>query len=224
MNRIAHRGIHEQYPENSSEAVQTAFDSRADGVEVDVRILYDHTLVLHHDATLGNPSNSSNRFRPLTAMTESELRRNASFNVMTVPRCIETKPANKSLTLECKPGPNIHTFDRELLQALPKHLPDNLIVSSSDFELLEDLDHRSTLNLAPVIRSVDGLSRSYLHKQDWHEIHIRHTLCNEDTLDEIRPFHDGSIIAWTVNQEERINELEELNVDGIMTDNVRLIQ
>lgn len=49
---IAHRGAARRFPENSLEAVEAAFEAGADGVEVDLRLTKDGTIVLQHDPGL----------------------------------------------------------------------------------------------------------------------------------------------------------------------------
>jgi glycerophosphoryl diester phosphodiesterase len=49
---LAHRGLHEYFPENSFEAMAAGADVNADGFEFDVRCSSNGTLMLHHDASL----------------------------------------------------------------------------------------------------------------------------------------------------------------------------
>jgi glycerophosphoryl diester phosphodiesterase len=48
---IAHRGYREKFPENTMQAFNAAITQGWDGVEVDVQILADNTLIAFHDET-----------------------------------------------------------------------------------------------------------------------------------------------------------------------------
>ena len=48
----SHRGDHQNYPENSLEAVYSAVLLGADCIEIDIRVTADHIPILMHDATL----------------------------------------------------------------------------------------------------------------------------------------------------------------------------
>jgi glycerophosphoryl diester phosphodiesterase len=49
---VGHRGARARFPENTLPALRHALAAGADGVEIDVRVSADDTLVLSHDATL----------------------------------------------------------------------------------------------------------------------------------------------------------------------------
>jgi len=49
---VGHRGARARFPENTLPALRHALSAGADGVEIDVRVSADDTLVLSHDATL----------------------------------------------------------------------------------------------------------------------------------------------------------------------------
>lgn len=51
---VAHRGASATHHENTLEAFQAAVDQGADGIELDVRLTADEVLVVHHDAHLAD--------------------------------------------------------------------------------------------------------------------------------------------------------------------------
>lgn len=58
---IAHRGAHEEAPENTLAAFEKAIELHCDFVEVDVRPTSDGALVIMHDATLDRTTNGSGK-------------------------------------------------------------------------------------------------------------------------------------------------------------------
>ncbi|GLB49170.1 glycerophosphodiester phosphodiesterase family protein [Neptunitalea lumnitzerae] len=55
----AHRAAHQQYPENSKNAILEAIRVRTDIVELDVRETKDHELVIIHDRTIDRTTNQT---------------------------------------------------------------------------------------------------------------------------------------------------------------------
>lgn len=51
---VAHRGASATHHENTIDAFQAAVDQGADGIELDVRLTADEVLVVHHDAHLAS--------------------------------------------------------------------------------------------------------------------------------------------------------------------------
>jgi glycerophosphoryl diester phosphodiesterase len=63
---IAHRGNHENFPENSMAAIRSAAEIGADYVEIDLRTTRDQQLVLMHDPSVNRTSNGKGLVRKLT--------------------------------------------------------------------------------------------------------------------------------------------------------------
>lgn len=85
---VAHRGGGVNVPENSLAAVEAGISSRADVVEIDVRMSSDGELVVCHDATVDRTTNGVGR---VADMTFEELRR------------LRLKATDGTLTDECIP-------------------------------------------------------------------------------------------------------------------------
>lgn len=54
---IAHRGDSEYYPENTMSSFNSAFEKKADAIELDVHFSTDNKLLVHHDYYLGRTNN-----------------------------------------------------------------------------------------------------------------------------------------------------------------------
>jgi glycerophosphoryl diester phosphodiesterase len=68
----AHRGSRREAPENTLPAFELALAQGADGVELDVQLTADGTIVVIHDETLERTTDGSG---PVVALTLAELRR-----------------------------------------------------------------------------------------------------------------------------------------------------
>lgn len=63
---IAHRGSHNDVPENTREAIKRAIKNGADYVEIDLRTTKDGYLVLLHDETVDRMTDGSGKIKDLT--------------------------------------------------------------------------------------------------------------------------------------------------------------
>lgn len=73
---IAHRGYARRYPENSILGIRAAIDAGARWIEVDVQMIADSVLVLHHDADLTDTAGTEEVVMDLNLVQLREL----SFN------------------------------------------------------------------------------------------------------------------------------------------------
>jgi glycerophosphoryl diester phosphodiesterase len=223
MRRIAHRGLHEDHPENSRAAVLGAFESAADGVEVDLHRLRDGRIVFHHDAVIqgtGHPPD----YHDLAGLTLDQLRELLDHEPITLSDALEEKPTNKQLILECKPPRSSLGFCRTLLTILRQHQPENILLSSESWHLLHHLAQLSDYPLAPVVRSMEGLNRTYLSRSFFREVHLRYNLALEEATRTFFQDRDIPIVTWTVNDPSIFEQLKKLGIDGVMTDNESLLR
>ena len=63
---LAHRGFSGKYPENTMIAFQKAFEVGADGIELDVQLTNDGTVVIFHDDTLERLTSSKGQLTNYT--------------------------------------------------------------------------------------------------------------------------------------------------------------
>lgn len=222
MKRYAHRGLHTEFVENSANAVLGAYESEADGVEVDIRRLKDGTLALHHDPVI-RTGDFEHTNRDLATLTWEQFRACCDHDPITLNKALQRKPTDKILIIECKPSRNRPALCRTLIETLKKYNPDNIVCSSESWEILTILSQHSLLPLAPVLRDTTGINRAYLRKNLWQEIHLRHNLADHEPIRNLCSQHGRRIITWTVNDKKRAKELEQLGIDGIMTDNKALL-
>lgn len=78
---VSHRGEWHNFPENSIEATQRAFQIGADMVEIDVQGIADGTLVVIHDDTLDRTTNLNGAVNALTPARLNSARLRASDGI-----------------------------------------------------------------------------------------------------------------------------------------------
>lgn len=226
MKRIAHRGLHggSDRPPNSPAAIRAAWSSPADGLEIDLQMLGDGRIVTHHDPVLQAAAGQEGRHRALADLTLEAFRRLSPIPAMLLPELLEGTPDHQRLILECKPQRSPSAFRRRLLRILRRReAPPGALLSSGELHWLEELAPMSPLPLAPVVHRFGARERRALRARDWGEIHLWEGLCTEVVLNRLRGHTDRPVIAWTVNDPGRADELETLGVEGIMTDRTELL-
>jgi glycerophosphoryl diester phosphodiesterase len=222
VNILAHRGFHrgDSCRENSPEAVRDAFDSSANGLEVDLQQLADNRFVLHHDDRLDPDRFNVSSPRPLNALTLEDFRQTDGRKILTLEDVFELDWQGKTFVFECKPSRNRHAFARALIGRLFElENPGDYRISCSDSVLLREFLHRmDPALLAPVITRSNPSAQFLKESTIWGEYHVREDLCTTGTFDNC-PWFPDETIAWTVNDEKRRRELERIGIKGIMTDN-----
>lgn len=225
MKVHAHRGIHngKVSDENSKKAIEKTLTSNADGIEVDLQLLKNGDFLLFHDDFAGKSFKKIPEHTPLNSLNPDEIASVHESRHLTLRNFMSLDFRNKEVILECKPSKNRDFFARSLVQTLDKTNCDfNIIISSQDLQLLSSLNLRSTFPTAPVIYEIDPLIKSYIKKSRWNNIHLSNRLCRKDVIDTLQEVQPEDIIAWTVNTQSRLRELERIGIKGIMTDNIEL--
>ena len=79
-NIQAHRGASKERPENTMAAFRRAEELHADGIEMDVHLLPDGSLAVHHDDQLGRTVNGTGSIYGYTFAQLRELSAGAGFS------------------------------------------------------------------------------------------------------------------------------------------------
>jgi glycerophosphoryl diester phosphodiesterase len=209
----AHRGASADAPENTVAAFRLAREQGADGVELDVRRSADGDLVVHHDAAL--PDGRIIVEVPTVALPVS------------VPSLSEALDACEGLVVnvEIKNSPLDPDHDPEL--ALAKDVVallrerggrDRVLVSSFDLATVDrvralgDVATAFLTFIDPVGAAAVALAADRGHIA----IHPHQATVDGDF---VALAHDAGleVNVWTVDDPERIRQLADAGVDGIVT-------
>lgn len=231
---IAHRGMSQDYPENTMPAFEAAVAAKADMIEFDVALALDGVFVVIHDDTLMRTTDS---FGFVSHFPSDEIRKfdagrwfGEEHNQITVPTLDEVLKlvgGKIPLNIEVKPFYPIQQAGR--MQAAlsrlvtiieERSLQDQVILSSVNFHTLEYLRELSMdIRLGLIFRRpltdfdpvfVCQILRAYsLHP--WHV---------QVTPEFVQAMHhiDVKVFPYTVNEEARLRQLMAMGVDGVFTD------
>lgn len=229
MEVIAHRGIHSTYVrENSAAALRAVLDSRADGVEIDVRITSDNMCVVHHDTKL----HSGGR---LSRLTYDQIA-SRDADVMTVAQALDILASYEGvINLEVKHI--VGERDRfrglwcvqELGNLIMKNysmLVNKVLISSFSLPNIgHSVQHMPSIERAYLAPRALRFSRVYERalRYGCSAVHLSVAhLRSRSSVDFIRRVHDGGmkVRVYTVNSVRELDRCFECEVDGIFTDHV----
>ncbi len=211
---IAHRGSHDDRPENSLPAILRSLELGAQGIEIDVHITADGVPVVHHDPDLRDGGQ-------ISAMTAAEVEKRELAPGIAIPRLdqvldavarkailfIETKAEGIEFPLmravrasgaECA----IHSFHHETIRNLKLTMPSlrtGILMTRSPEDALVALHHSGADDLWQESPGIDAGLVAACHRLG------------------------KQVIAWTANSELECQRLERLQVDGICTDDLSLL-
>ncbi len=202
-------------PENTLAAFALALDAGCDGIELDVHLTVDGVPVVHHDPALADGT-------PITSVAVVHFVAHGSDSDAAVPtlaQVIALVGDRAELFVELK-GEGI---EREVLRELDRHPALRVAIHSFDLEMIARTAalrtrHRLGILLEGDIDDVAGLMRrsgaldiwpadAIVTRQLIHDVHAQY----------------GRVIPWTVNDRSRAALLAQLGVDGICTDDVRIL-
>ncbi|MDP4586270.1 MAG: glycerophosphodiester phosphodiesterase [Microbacteriaceae bacterium] len=224
---LAHRGLHNDDPENSMSAFQAAVDAGVTFIETDVVGSKDGVAMISHDTTLDRVSDRSGPVGALTAAELAEVDLGGE-GFITLPQALERFPLTR-FNIDVKDGAAIDgvvsavrdagASDRVLLTsfstarrlAITKRIP-GAASSPSATEFLI---------LATAIRMGFTPPLPLIHALQIPERANRMTFVTEQLVDR---YHRAGleVHVWTVNDEATMRRLLAIGVDGIVTDRADL--
>lgn len=221
MEVIGHRGHPTpSTPENTLAAVEAALDAGAHGVEVDVRMTADRVVVCVHDADL-------RRTAGLAVLVDhtcfGQLRRMELPGGHLVPTLREvavTLAGRGRLVVDVKPDPRVRTLARKVLTAVEGMPRADVVISSSDAQLLLEVGRRDP-DLCLALICEGDLSRSAAWAVglgcDALHVELRSLLGSPEVVTQAREAR-LRLRVWTVNRAVDGELLERIGADAVITD------
>jgi len=204
---LGHRGARatRTVPENTLESFDLALAHGCDGFEFDVRLTADGRAVICHDATIEGCVVAQAGATDLKHLPQLE-------------SVLVRYAQHAFLDIEIKvPG-----LERSVLNALKLHPPQRgSVVSSFLPEVL-----RAVRTLDPAI-PLGLICEDSAELAAWKSLPVQwviphHTLLDRDL---VRSLHgdEKRILVWTVNRREAMRHFRDIDVDGIVSDDTKLL-
>ncbi len=221
---FGHRGAMANAPMNTLAAFQAALEQGADGIELDVHLSQDEQLVVVHDFAVDETTDGSGDVMHLTL---SELKRLdaggwfsvdfAGARIPTLAEVFDAFAGKLYFNVELKSRPaDGRALETAVADCIRRHsMTEQTIVSSFDAQCLQ----RFRLICPQVMMAyLHGPHVSALMDEVSHEArHPWHDVIDEAYMRWARAA--GYLVnAWTVNDAERACALQNLGVNGIITD------
>lgn len=219
--RIAHRGASREFPENTVSAFERALELGADAIELDVHATADGVLVVHHDPVLGAEAPPAWRGRGIETLEWAELQGveiAPGFTIPSLAQVLDLVGARATVYVEIK-ARDIHDLVADALRDTPAPCA------------VHAFDHDT---IARMARIAPRIPRGLLFEEpadivaaltaaDARDAWPHWPLVDRALVDAVHAV-GGRVIAWTVNSRQEIERLTSLGVDGICTDDVRLLR
>lgn len=229
---IAHRGASRYAPENTLAAIRLALDHGAPAVECDVQRTKDRHLVVIHDQTVDRTTDGRG---PVAAHALEDLLRLdagrwfgpafAGERIPTLDEVLEVAGGRALLKLEIKNGPTFYEgIEQQMVEAIGRRgMEEDVLLISFDHESLRRvraLSPRIATGILYAARLVDGPGAARAAGAD--------ALCiswDYATGDVVSGGHGAGlgVFVWTVDDEDVARHCLSLGVDGITSNDTRLL-
>lgn len=222
MRIFAHRGFHVREPENSLAAVVSALQIGADGIEIDVRMCGDGTLVCFHDWYLKRLTGASGRVsRPgIQRLLELPVRHpesNIRRPIATLPEVLSLIEDRAQIVLDLKKESVRATeLEMQTIRLLREAgLCDNVVISSFNPWVLKRVRQIAPEYSTALIASAK-LGVRLFHPDYCDTLHLQHRLLKRRWFQRLAPDFQRLMI-WTVDRPEEIDSPLPDNVCGLIT-------
>lgn len=216
---FAHRGFHQQYPENSMAAFRAAISLGAQGIETDVHLSKDHVPVIFHDESLKRMTGYMGELKDLTLSELKKLRLNSTEQIPTLAeflKYLQDVDFKGVLNLEFKTD-RIHypEIEKLTLEVIQQYKADyQLIFSSFDSDTIIKLHEMTDVECAFLYKFGDKTANHLYKNGVIKSIHPLYSPFIKKSSVPIRP--------WTVNKIYQMNRCLRLDLAGFFTDNLQV--
>lgn len=243
-----HKGARSIYPENSILAFDYAMSIGVDVLEMDLNMTKDKNIIIYHDKNINTELCKNGPSLPIKDMTLSEIKnytcgeiQNIDFKEQhtsneKIPTFIEllewinnSNYSNKNtikLNIEIKTTHDLDTdsevieFADKLISILNKYnISDRIIIQSFDERALKAIKSiKPSIKLSLLIEDPKIDMIKLAKKLNVDIISPEYILINKES---VKQMHDNgfSVLPWTINSTKNLQEMIDINVDGIISDN-----
>ena len=224
----AHRGGSLDFPENTMAAFRGAQKAGADWIELDIQQTKDRKIVISHDTNVLRVTGVN---RDIIDMTYEEISKldagsffSEKFKGEKMPLLEEAlefaKDTNVKLNIELKPTGKEIDFEKDVVELIKKYdFIDRCVVTSQVYSAVENVK-----KVDPNIKTLYVMSIAIgdITKLEYADnFSVEATNVNEELVKLVH--NEGKkLFVWTINTEENINKMIDLNVDNIITDDYPL--
>ncbi len=228
MSRIyAHRGFSGKYPENTMLAFEKAIEAGAEGIEFDVHLIKDDSLVIIHDETLDRTTDGTGLVKDYTFDELQKFDASASFvgqyGANRIPKLRDYFELVKDIpdfktNIELKTSVFEYRPIEEMVIAMIEEykLQDSIILSS--------FNHYTIMRCKQINPEIQAgfLSGDWIYNFGAYTKQYGVECCHpcfrsltQEVVDEMKA-NNRVINTWTVNEYDDIRRLADMGIDGLI--------
>ena len=218
--RIGHRGSKGYVAENTYESISKAIQLGVDGIEIDVFKCASGELVLFHDKNLQELTGESGLIENLTIKELENFLVLGKYKIPTLTDVLTRIEEPLFVNIELK-GLNTAKAASQIIADLSKNTSwtiENFIISSFNWDELEQfrsIDKNTPVGVLVSKSMSINEAIEFGKRINAQAIHPNFKLLNDKAVKKIK--NNGfKIYTWTVNNEDDINFMKKLKVDGII--------
>ena len=219
---IGHRGAKGYVAENTYESISKAIQLGVDGIEIDVFKCASGELVLFHDKDLKELTGESGLIENLTIKELEQFLVQGKYKIPTLKDVLTRIERPLFVNIELK-GLNTAQATSKIIKDLSRSTSwslEHFIVSSfnwDELELFRSIDKNTSVGVLVSKSMSINEAIEFGKKINAQAIHPNFKLLNDKAVKKIK--NNGfKIYTWTVNNEDDINFMKKLKVDGIISD------
>ena len=220
--RIGHRGSKGYIAENTLESINHAILLGVDGIEIDIFKCLSGELVLSHENDLKRLTGKSGQLEKLTLNELKKFLVVGKYNIPTLTDVLTKIETPLFVNIELK-GLNTAQATSKIIADISTSTSwslEHFIVSSfnwDELELFRSIDKNTPVGVLVSKSMSINEAIEFGKKINAQAIHPNFKLLNDKTVKKIK--NNGfKIYTWTVNNEDDINFMQKLKVDGIISD------
>ncbi|MFX1257456.1 MAG: glycerophosphodiester phosphodiesterase [Promethearchaeota archaeon] len=221
---IGHRGANNLAPENTLKSFRKAIEAGADYIEFDIRQSKDGEIVIMHNDDIFITTGQEGSIKKMTLEELRKLNCGEGEKIPTLQELIELARGKIGLQCEIKvPG----LTEKLAKKIKEENLTNTSIISSFMFiELLSLQKLNPNLKLGLLIPQYIKSSR-ILKRQiqkvinnNFYSVHLYYKSIDGELVNFA---HDNKlkVIVWTVNSKTAMKKIINMDIDGIITDNIQ---
>lgn len=232
---IAHRGASAYAPENTTPAIQLAWDLKADGAEFDVYLTGDEKVMLMHDKTTTRTAPGTNFTMKKAKSSDLEkvdvgAWKDKAFEGTTIPYLedvLEIHPEGKIMVIEIKDGPETIAPTKAAIKATGRPIEEFMIISFNWDTCLEARKQMPDLEVYFLESAPkdEATGKRLPFKSDILKKVKDANLSGVDldrrgvTPELVKECHDMGMkfLVWTVDDDEEVARMTKYGVDAITT-------
>lgn len=219
----AHRGYSAVYPENTIPAFKGAIQVGADWAELDVQQTADGEVIVMHDSNLKRTTGLDKEVWQVTWDEIKDLDNGSWFDkkyqtvrIPTLEEVLKVCRGKIHLNIEIKPSGHDKDLEEQVAKLLKKyHMRDTCVVSSLKYDSLRKIKQADDSIETAYITSVSYGNFTDLEYADGYS--VESTLLSKGFVNKAQKA-GKQIYVWTVNSEERLENVVGMGIDNVITD------